>query len=51
LSFRDSKPGYLPVYHAFDAISPWSVGRYIDNASFDKQYYETQIPDKMYIFI
>lgn len=46
---RDSKPGFLPAYHAFDAISPWAVGRYRNNIEFDGLYYGVQKPDKMYV--
>ena len=46
---RDSKPGFLPVYHAFDAISPWAVGRYRTNSDFDGLYNDVQKPDKAYV--
>jgi hypothetical protein len=31
----DSQPGFDTVYRSFDIISPWSVGRYADNAGVD----------------
>lgn len=31
----DSRPGFLNVYHAFNMISPWMVGRIGDNAGSD----------------
>jgi hypothetical protein len=40
-SSGDSKPGWLGVYESFDIISPWSVGRYADEAgvaSFNVKY-------------
>jgi hypothetical protein len=40
----------LPVYQAFDAISPWAVGRYRDNAGFDGFHHDIQIPDKAYVY-
>ena len=46
---RDSKPGFLPVYNAFDAISPWAVGRYRDDSGYDANYHDTQVPDKAYV--
>jgi len=47
-SDQDSKPGYLPVYNQFDAISPWAVGRFGDNATFDSKYTTVIVPDKQY---
>jgi len=46
LESRDSKPGFLPVYHAFYAISPWAVGRYRGTADYDGLYHDIQLPDK-----
>jgi len=31
----DSQPGFDAVYRSFDIISPWSVGRYADDAGVD----------------
>ncbi len=50
LENRDSKPGFLPAYRAFDAVSPWAVGRYRDNASYDGLYQDIQVPDKSYAY-
>jgi len=47
-SNQDSKPGYLPVYSQFDALSPWAVGRYGDNNTFDSKYTSVVVPDKQY---
>ncbi|MEV6283683.1 glycoside hydrolase family 71/99-like protein [Kribbella sp. NPDC051770] len=35
---EDSRSGYLDVYHAFDMISPWMVGRIQDVAGADHYY-------------
>jgi hypothetical protein len=35
---NDSRPGYLDVYHAFNMISPWMVGRIGDSAGSDWFY-------------
>jgi hypothetical protein len=35
---NDSKPGFLPVYNKYDLVSPWSVGRYNSNTSFDSNF-------------
>jgi len=47
-SNQDSKPGYLPVYNQFNAVSPWAVGRFPDNATFDSKYTSVIVPDKQY---
>jgi hypothetical protein len=47
-SNQDSKPGYLPVYNQFNAVSPWAVGRFPDNATFDSKYTTVIVPDKQY---
>ncbi|MFD7159200.1 glycoside hydrolase family 71/99-like protein [Kribbella sp. NPDC059898] len=35
---EDSRPGYLDVYHAFNMLSPWMVGRISDLAGADHFY-------------
>ncbi|MFC9691239.1 glycoside hydrolase family 71/99-like protein [Kribbella sp. NPDC056951] len=35
---EDSRPGYLEVYHAFNMLSPWMVGRISDVAGADHYY-------------
>ena len=35
---EDSRPGYLDVYHAFNMLSPWMVGRISDIAGADHYY-------------
>ena len=35
---EDSRPGYLEVYHAFNMISPWMVGRISDIGGADHYY-------------
>jgi len=47
-SSGDSKPGFSEVYEAYDAVSPWSVGRYSDAAGFDSNYNQTVTPDKSF---
>jgi hypothetical protein len=42
---RDSRPGYLDVYHAFDMISPWMVGRIGTAADADRFHTEATVPD------
>jgi len=37
--------GYLDVYHGFNMISPWMVGRISDNAGADWFYTNRTIPD------
>ena len=45
---HDSKtdPAWAHVYRSFDVISPWSVGRYDSNASFDTYLQEILVPDE-----
>jgi len=45
---RDSKPGFLPVYQAFDAVSPWAVGRYSDTNGYDNLYASIVTKDKAF---
>lgn len=45
---HDSKPGYLDVYSQFNLVSPWAVGRYSDNASFDRLVSTVVKPDLQY---
>ncbi|MGH3374151.1 MAG: discoidin domain-containing protein [Actinoallomurus sp.] len=42
----DSRAGYLDVYHAFDMISPWMVGRIGAPADSDRFYSEVNVPDQ-----
>jgi len=42
----DSRPGFLDVYHAFNMISPWMVGRASDLAGLDSYYGEVNVPDQ-----
>ena len=43
---EDSRPGFLGVYHAFNMLSPWMVGR-IGNASQSDNFYNTvNLPDQ-----
>ena len=44
----DSKPGFESVYTSFDTVSPWSVGRYDSNTSFDSNLNGTAQPDMSY---
>jgi len=41
------KPGFLPVFEKYDAVSPWSVGRYPNTGSFDSNFSTIQ-GDKSY---
>ncbi|MBR58425.1 MAG: hypothetical protein CMH54_10440 [Myxococcales bacterium] len=41
----DSKPGFQSVYDSFDTVSPWSVGRYADNTSFNSNLNNFAQPD------
>lgn len=43
---EDSRPGYLGVYHSFDMISPWMVGRIADIADADNFYANVNTPDQ-----
>ncbi|WP_329126797.1 galactose-binding domain-containing protein [Streptomyces sp. NBC_01465] len=42
---RDSRPGFSDVYHAFDMISPWMVGRIGNVADADNFYNVATVPD------
>jgi hypothetical protein len=41
----DSRAGYLDVYHAYDMISPWMVGRIGTAADSDNFYTNVNVPD------
>ncbi|WP_046505774.1 glycoside hydrolase family 71/99-like protein, partial [Streptomyces odonnellii] len=43
---EDSRPGYLDVYHAFDMLSPWMVGRIGNVAGADNFYANVNSPDQ-----
>ncbi|GAA2590805.1 discoidin domain-containing protein [Dactylosporangium fulvum] len=45
LGTDDSRPGFLDVYHAFNMISPWMVGRISDNNGADWFYQNRVLPD------
>ncbi|MFI6345791.1 glycoside hydrolase family 71/99-like protein [Streptomyces sp. NPDC050560] len=45
-SSDDSRPGFLDVYHAFDMISPWMVGRMGTVEQADQFYRDVNTPDK-----
>ncbi|MBN1413324.1 MAG: carbohydrate-binding protein [Spirochaetales bacterium] len=47
-SSDDSKPGFENVYRAYDMISPWSVGRFGDQAGADNFKNNQLIPDLEY---
>jgi len=47
-SSRDSKPNFLPAYKQYNALSPWAVGRYGDNSSYDSNFNNYVTKDKMY---
>jgi hypothetical protein len=42
----DSRPGYLDVYHAFNMISPWMVGRIGTAADSDSFYANVNVGDQ-----
>ncbi|MFD9127957.1 discoidin domain-containing protein [Kitasatospora sp. NPDC059571] len=42
---RDSRPGFSDVYHAFDLLSPWLVGRIGSAADADNFYTVATVPD------
>ncbi|WP_433085647.1 discoidin domain-containing protein [Dactylosporangium sp. CA-052675] len=41
----DSRAGFIDVYHAFDMVSPWMVGRISDNAGADWFYQNRVLGD------
>jgi chitodextrinase len=43
---NDSRSGFSEVYHAFDMISPWMVGRTGDLAGLDWFYTNVNVPDQ-----
>ncbi|WP_327350690.1 discoidin domain-containing protein [Streptomyces sp. NBC_01304] len=43
---EDSRVGYLDVYHAFDMLSPWMVGRIGNIADTDRFYANVNTPDQ-----
>jgi hypothetical protein len=43
---NDSRAGFLDVYHAFNAISPWMVGRTGDLAGLDSYYNNVNVGDQ-----
>ncbi|MFI0941617.1 xylosidase [Streptomyces sp. NPDC021020] len=42
---RDSRAGFSDVYHAFDMLSPWLVGRIGNVADADNFYNQATVPD------
>ncbi|MFI5866797.1 discoidin domain-containing protein [Streptomyces sp. NPDC051546] len=42
---RDSRPGFSGVYHAFDMLSPWMVGRIGNAGDADNFYTVATVPD------
>ncbi|MFG3144554.1 discoidin domain-containing protein [Streptomyces sp. NPDC048243] len=42
---RDSRPGFSAVYHAFDMLSPWMVGRIGNVSDADNFYNVATMPD------
>ena len=47
-SSGDSWPGYEEVYKAFDMVSPWTVGRYGDEAAIEAYRVNYLVPDLEY---
>jgi hypothetical protein len=45
LGNQDSRPGFIDVYHAFHAISPWMVGRIGNVGDADNFYNVATVPD------
>ncbi|MFI5909252.1 discoidin domain-containing protein [Dactylosporangium sp. NPDC051541] len=45
LGTDDSRAGFIDVYHAFDMVSPWMVGRISDNAGADWFYQNRVLGD------
>jgi chitodextrinase len=43
---NDSRPGFLDVYHAFNMISPWMVGRTGTLDGLDSFYTNVNVPDQ-----
>jgi hypothetical protein len=43
---NDSRPGYLDVYHAFNMLSPWMVGRIGTAADSDSFYTNVNVGDQ-----
>ncbi|MEV4753771.1 discoidin domain-containing protein [Micromonospora sp. NPDC049559] len=43
---NDSRPGFLDVYHAFNMISPWMVGRAASPADLDSYYNNVNLGDQ-----
>jgi len=43
---NDSRAGFSEVYHAFNMISPWMVGRTGDLAGLDSFYTNVNVPDQ-----
>ncbi|MFF2525641.1 discoidin domain-containing protein [Streptomyces liangshanensis] len=43
---NDSRPGFLDVYHSFDMISPWMVGRITNVSQADQFYRDLNTPDQ-----
>jgi hypothetical protein len=42
----DSKPDFEEVYKAFDMLSPWTVGRYVNEAQADEYKDNELLPDR-----
>ena len=47
-SINDSHPNYLSIYEQYDAVIPWSVGRYVDQSDFDNLFNNVVIADKQH---